>query len=394
MEFAPQQDRALTAVSDWLRRKDRPIFRLFGYAGTGKTTLAKHFAADIDGPVFFLAPTGKAAYVLRQKGCPNSGTIHQAIYTPKDKSQARLKELQAALVAERTKQEPSKRRIDELKNLIDVEQANLKRPSFSLNTASALRGAKLIVVDESSMVDEYVGQDLESFGVPILALGDPAQLPPVKGAGYFTNVGPDFLLTDIHRQARDNPIIEMSRIVREGGALSLGRYGSSEVVSMSSFQREWVFQADQILVGRNETRKNYNRRIRELQQRAGALPEVGDKLVCLRNNHEAGLLNGSLWDVKGVHDTQDDQVYLQLGGDDQQDVVTSAHACYFHGKEPEWWERKEADEFDYGYALTVHKSQGSQFDNVLLIDEWQRADRRQWLYTAITRAAQSVRVVR
>lgn len=394
MDFAPQQDRALGAVADWLRKKDQPIFRLFGYAGTGKTTLAKHFAAGIDGPVFFAAYTGKAAHVLRTKGCPSTSTIHQLIYTPREKSQARLKELQMHLTQERTKSQPNKARIEELQQLVAQEQANLKRPSWNINTASPLRSAKLLVVDECSMVDGNMAEDLLTFDVPILALGDPAQLPPVKGTGYFTNAKADFMLTDIHRQARDNPIIEMSRIVREGGVLRLGRYGESEVVRGEDFQREWVFGADQILVGRNETRKNYNDRIRQLLGRSQALPEAGDKLVCLRNNHEAGLLNGSLWKVLGSHDTQDGEVYLQLKGEDDQDVVTSAHACHFHGQEPDWWEKKDADEFDYGYSLTVHKSQGSQWDKVLLIDEWRRPDRQQWLYTAITRAAETVRVVR
>lgn len=394
MDFAPQQDRALGAVAEWLRKKEQPIFRLFGYAGTGKTTLAKHFASNVDGPVFFAAYTGKAAHVLRTKGCPSTSTIHQLIYTPKEKSQARLKELQVLLTQERVRPTPSRSLIEELQQKVAQEQANLRRPSWNINTASPLRSAKLLVVDECSMVDGNMAEDLLSFNVPILALGDPAQLPPVKGTGYFTNEKADFMLTDIHRQARDNPIIELSRIVREGGVLKVGKYGSSEVVDMSHFQRDWVFDADQILVGRNETRKSYNSRIRHLLGRQQPLPEVGDKLVCLRNNHEAGLLNGSLWNVSGSQDTSDGQVYLQLKGEDDQDVVTSAHACYFHGQEPDWWERKEADEFDYGFTLTVHKSQGSQWDKVLLIDEWRRPDRRQWLYTGITRAAESLRLVK
>ena len=395
MQFAPQQDRALTAVNNWFRNQSSPIFRLFGYAGTGKTTLARHIAEGIDGTVLFAAPTGKAAYVLKTKGCPNTGTIHQLIYTPKEKSQAKLKELQARLLREKARTPaPIQANIRDLEYLIDIEQKNLRRPSWNLNTDSLLKKAKLLIVDESSMVDEQVGEDLLSFGVPILALGDPAQLPPVMGAGFFTQQKADFLLTDIHRQARDNPIIEMSRIVREGGALSLGRFGESEVVRMADFQRDWVFRADQILVGKNDTRRAYNRRIRELRGAAQAYPHQGDKLVCLRNNHDSGLLNGSLWTVETALDSGDGFVSLELLGEEGQRVASSAHGCLFHGQNPEWYEKKEADEFDYGYALTVHKSQGSQFDQVLVIDEWFRNDRQQWLYTAITRAAEKVRVVK
>lgn len=395
MQFAPQQDRALTAVNNWFRNQSSPIFRLFGYAGTGKTTLARHIAEGIDGTVLFAAPTGKAAYVLKTKGCPNTGTIHQLIYTPKEKSQAKLKELQARLLREKARTPaPIQANIRDLEYLIDIEQKNLRRPSWNLNTDSLLKKAKLLIVDESSMVDEQVGEDLLSFGVPILALGDPAQLPPVMGAGFFTKQKADFLLTDIHRQARDNPIIEMSRIVREGGALSLGRFGESEVVRMADFQRDWVFQADQILVGKNDTRRAYNRRIRELRGASQAYPHQGDKLVCLRNNHDSGLLNGSLWTVETALDSGDGFVALELLGEEGQRVASSAHGCLFHGQNPEWYEKKEADEFDYGYALTVHKSQGSQWDDVLVIDEWFRNDRQQWLYTALTRAAKKVRVVK
>lgn len=395
MQFAPQQDRALVAVNNWFHNQSSPIFRLFGYAGTGKTTLARHIAEGIDGTVLFAAPTGKAAYVLKTKGCPNTGTIHQLIYTPKEKSQAKLKELQAHLLREKARTPaPIQANIRDLEYLIDIEQKNLRRPSWNLNTDSLLKKAKLLIVDESSMVDEQVGEDLLSFGVPILALGDPAQLPPVTGAGFFTKQKADFLLTDIHRQARDNPIIEMSRIVREGGALPLGSYGESEVVRMADFQRDWVFQADQILAGKNDTRRAYNRRIRELRGASQAYPHQGDKLVCLRNNHDSGLLNGSLWTVETALDPGDGFVALELLGEEGQRVASSAHGCLFHGQNPEWYEKKEADEFDYGYALTVHKSQGSQWDEVLVVDEWFRNDRQQWLYTALTRAAKKVRVVK
>ena len=83
MQFAPQQDEALKAVSKWLKEGKTPVFRLFGYAGTGKTTLAKHFAEHVDGDVLFAAFTGKAALVMRSKGCADASTIHSMIYRPK-----------------------------------------------------------------------------------------------------------------------------------------------------------------------------------------------------------------------------------------------------------------------------------------------------------------------
>lgn len=398
MQFTPQQTRSIDAVGNWYKNfragdRSQPIFRLFGYAGTGKTTIASHFAEMVDGNTAFAAFTGKATHVLGRKGCPNAQTIHQLIYVPKDKSRARLREL-IAKEARMKATDPNNADLKKLQAEIAEEQKNLKRPSFNINNESFLRQCSLLCVDECSMVDESMALDLMSFGVPILALGDPAQLPPVAGAGYFTNAKPDFMLTDIRRQARDNPIIEMSRIVREGGSLKVGMFGDSQVVRLEDWDKTTVFQADQLLVGRNDTRHTFNSRYRFLQGRNSNYPLPGDKLVCLRNNHELRLLNGSLWTVEECVDPDDGTLGLSLIGEEGEKVVTTAHACIFNGEEPDWHERKEHDEFNFGYALTVHKAQGSQWDNVFLFDEWRRADRAKWLYTGITRAAEKITVIK
>ena len=239
------------------------------------------------------------------------------------------------------------------------------------------------------------------FGTKVLVLGDPAQLPPVMGGGFFTeNVTPDIMLTEIHRQAEGNPIIAMATKVRNKEALDLGSYGESCVIDISNIKREHAQEADQILVGRNKTRHMYNNRMRELMEYSGIMPEPGDKLVCLRNNHDKGLLNGALWHVDDVAEIDTDRIYMTLISDIEGEypLEVTAHTHHFQGREGHltWWERAEAEEFDYGYALTVHKSQGSQWQDVLLFDEsWCfRADRWRWLYTGLTRASRSVRVVR
>src|SRR5215468_4518805 len=163
--FSPEQDAALKAVAEWL--KARPgqgqtplIFRLFGYAGTGKTTLARHLAEGVDGKVLFAAFTGKAAQVMRNKGCQGASTIHSLIY----------------------------------KTL----ESGAEQPSFELWDDAPASKAKLIIIDECSMVDAELGRDLKSFGVPLLVLGDPAQLPPIQGGGFFTDAEPDAMLTEVH----------------------------------------------------------------------------------------------------------------------------------------------------------------------------------------------------
>src|SRR6185437_38256 len=132
--------------------------------------------------------------------------------------------------------------------------------------------AKLIVIDECSMVDADLGRDLMSFGVPLLVLGDPAQLPPIQGGGFFTEASPDAMLTEVHRQACDNPIIRLSMEIREGHALEPGRYGDSQIVLKSDLDPARVIEADQVLVGRNATRRAYNMRMRERRGFKGALP--------------------------------------------------------------------------------------------------------------------------
>ena len=394
--WSPQQQTALDRVGRWLQTKDKPVFQLAGYAGTGKTTLAKHLAATVNGPVYFAAYTGKAAHVLTKSGATNVSTIHKLIYTPKDKSKQRLKDLEAERAKLMTHSPVPKVLLEKVEAAILQEKTNLARPMFQLNTESPLYEAALLVVDEYSMIDQQMGEDLLSFGCPILALGDPGQLPPVRGESFF-NAQPDILLTEIHRQAHDNPIIWMSQEVREGRGLRPGDYGASRVIPYARLPkdqlRDLVLSTDQLLVGRNATRIASNARARELLGRTNALPQEGDKLVCLRNNHEVGLLNGQLWKVRRDTIFDGDYVLMDIEGEDGAKVEVSAHPHYFHGKQPEYWERKDAEEFDYGYALTVHKSQGSQWNNVLLFDEWYGKDRRQWLYTAITRAAERIDLI-
>ncbi len=375
MLFSPQQDEALKAVSRWLKEGCTPVFRLFGYAGTGKTTLAKHFAENVDGEVLFAAFTGKAAQVLRSRGATNARTIHSLIYRPRGEETVEDEETGKTSIA----------------------------PMFSINRQSPLAKAALIIIDECSMVDEQLGKDLMSFGTPILVLGDPGQLPPVSGGGFFTEQEPDYLLSEIHRQAKDNPIIHLAMDVREGREIMRGDYGSAQVISKSEVTQSLVLDADQVLVGTNRTRRRYNQRLRELKGFTADYPQSGDKLVCLRNDPAKGLLNGSLWQVmSSSRETVKPGINLMIRPEDDDMDRGAAKIkllkAAFEDVETEipWSTRKRYDEFDFGYALTVHKAQGSQWNNVVLFDESYafRDSRERWLYTAITRAAETLTIVR
>jgi len=365
--FTPQQEGALKAAAAWLkarpgRASTPPVFRLFGYAGTGKTTLARHLARDVGGRVLFAAFTGKAALVMRRKGCHDASTIHSLIYRP-------------------------------------IEE-NAEEPSFALWDDSPVHNAKMIVIDECSMVDEELGRDLMSFKVPLLVLGDPAQLPPIGGGGFFTDAEPDAMLTEVHRQAQDDPIVRISMDIRAGRSLTPGVFGETAIVTRTTLDPQRVLGADQVLVGRNATRRAYNGRMRERRGFAEPLPMAGDKLVCLRNNKRKRLLNGGLWTVKERPRLRRQVLGMQLAPDDSPEAkptkVRVRRECFGGDLDAlPWEERKRCDEFDFGYVLTVHKAQGSQWDDVVLFDESSvfGESRERWLYTGVTRAAKRLIVV-
>lgn len=365
--FSPHQARAIDAVARWLKHdaRDQQIFRLFGYAGTGKTAIARYLAESLDGKVSYAAFTGKAALVMQKNGCSGASTIHSLIYSPRRTASGAM--------------------------------------TFVLNPNSIVTEAALIVVDECSMVDEKLARDLMSFGKPILVLGDPAQLPPVSGAGFFTEASPDAMLSEIHRQAADSPIIRLATAVRQGRGLAFGTDGSSRVLRGDALTNEDVLSADQILVGTNESRSVFNAAVRDLRGLAGSMPLAGDRLVCLRNDSDLGIFNGGTFKVEQIigHDHLEDSIDLMIASEDvpgfEPVEVSVLNQCFRGGLQGLAWNiREHWQEFDYGYALTVHKAQGSQWPSVLIMDESETfgSNRERWLYTAITRAAESVAIVR
>lgn len=436
--FGNQQAAGLDKLDDWFNNGEERVYRLFGYAGTGKTTLAKEIErrygsktimedrkgnAVTVSTVQYAAYTGKAAHVMRLNGCENAKTLHSMVYIKlADELDAIIEGLEKR-IADATDEGEIADLTKQLDTALKDKAKASREMRWTINDFSSLTEAQLLVIDECSMVDEAMAKDiLNNFDCKILVLGDPAQLPPVGGAGYFINAQPDTLLTEIHRQAADNPIIQLASAVREGRALRPGQYGDSLVFRKGDLhmeeRMEMIMGADQVLCGKNDTRRRLNAGMRKVLGREGTKPIAGDRVICLRNNKEEGTFNGATFTVDAVRDSDHRAGFidmdLTMDGEGEKKTILQVHPFHFNGI----YEDKsgalmgagsmtadaarivrrafqyEGNQFDYAYTLSCHKAQGSQWDNVYVRDESMvfRQDAAKWLYTAITRAAKQVTI--
>jgi len=381
MELGADQRKALEGIMDWQKKRESNYLTLGGYAGTGKTTLMGYFRKKLKKKtkVAFCSFTGKATRVLKSKleetGAifPNDSvsTIHGLIYSPI---------------------ENEKEEIIGWKRREEV-------------------GADLIIVDEASMVDGEIWSDLQSYGIPILAVGDHGQLPPINGS-FNLMERPDLKLEEIHRQAKENPIIKLSILARERGVIPAIDFGNGvrklrkdsgetqEIVEeeLGKYNRETL-----VLCGYNSTRVKLNKVIRNRLGLESEEPVAGDRVICLRNNWTEEIYNGMLGTVVKIKKKNDDWYEAEIETDWQQksyrglisvEQFNQQGGLNFTDKR---WKITKGDLFDFGYALTVHKAQGSQAKKVILFEEKFGRDNeeawRRWLYTAVTRAEKELIII-
>jgi exodeoxyribonuclease-5 len=338
-----EQRAAAQAITDAIRSGEH--FALFGLAGTGKTTLAAHIAASRPG-AYLCAPTGKAASVLNRKTGLDATTVHRAFY----------------------------------EYVNTIERRLVFRPA---HPAGSLKGSVLFL-DECSMVSRQVAADIFATGIIVIAIGDPGQLPPVDGDAFFTQAS--FTLREIQRQALESPIIRQAHRVRERGCYAADGDAVRVVDRLTATD---ALAADIILTGRRATRSRMNTLCRGALGIQSPLPRAGEPLVCLRNTPTYGLYNGAIY--RASRDLGEGDKTIGISTDDG-DVEVHAHFLVpGHEDDPvKLPPGGRTTAFAFGYALTVHKAQGSEFDKVLLVDEWFRSDRAQWLYTGITRAKERI----
>lgn len=347
-------------------------FRLFGYAGTGKTTIAKAIAAAVNemckrSGTAFAAFTGKAASVLRNKGCSPASTIHGLIYRP-------------------------------------IGEDDDGNPMFQFRRSEKVRDPKkmdMIILDECSMVGSSIGKDLLRLRIPILVLGDPAQLPPVGDGGYFTAHAPNVLLSEIHRQAGDSGILQMATRVREGRGLPIGNYLESSCVPLLKGKGLDPHSFDVVICGTHRKRKALNDSMRRAKGRESVLPVVGDRLICTFNCHPMQIMNGERMTVREItrgwcEGADSMRIIAEIEGRREMELDIDVSPYITPERERSKALPPSVAATAFGYAITCHKSQGSQWDNVLIYDEsfCFREHAARWLYTAVTRAAKSVTVIR
>ena len=242
------------------------------------------------------------------------------------------------------------------------------------------------------MVDTTLGNDVLSFGKPVLALGDPYQLPPPEGHGYFTTHDPHVLLTEVHRHRDDGGIIGLATTIRLGEDID----GHPSIVDPYTVLDE--FEPDIIVCGTNATRVHLNQTMRSRMGYLHAdLPQPGEKLICMQNSRERGLLNGQLLDVVEVRPVSE-RKYTAIVDDPisghRYTVPAYLSDLTRHGPLGSKDYTPSVARLAYAYAITCHKAQGSEWDRVLIVDEWKWGDEDRWLYTAVTRASKEVRIVK
>ena len=426
--LSARQAEAIANIQDWYenRTDEQQVFRVFGYAGAGKTTIVRHAIAELGletmvrnpdgtaskGGVLYAAFTGKAALVMTRKGTPAS-TIHSLIYRVSEATESEIEKVKQDIADIRAKLgtlAATERLFEESRmRSLEMRLQDIHKPRFVLNEQSLVRDAKLVVLDEVSMVGDDMALDLLAFGKPILVLGDPGQLPPIKGEGAFTQTEPDVMLTEIHRQAGESAIIRLATLARTSQPIPYGAHDAFVwKMPRAAISPAQMLRGGQVICGRNATRIQLNIAMKAAAGFPGPYPiGRGEKIICLKNRNDLGVVNGMFLTLTEIQDedplsfsailTSEDGTRIggvRKNGKPEHFRIYKGHFddhVVFDDQrgQRDHWKKKSLIEAVWGWAITCHKSQGSQWENVIVFDDGlgrTAEDRARWLYTAITRA--------
>lgn len=389
IQLSQDQQKTLNTLFDWFNevhtKSGKNFITVGGYAGTGKTTLLAYLRNLINKQnpttkVAFASYTGKATQVMKNKLTATKqlqkrdfiGTIHSLIYDTIE---------------------------DERGIVLGWELKDAKDVVYDL-----------LVIDEASMVDEKIWNDLLYFGIPVIAVGDHGQLPPING-NFNLMKQPQLKLEKIHRQAEGNPIIKVSILARENGEIPHTQFDEKVIKHKFSEAGYLVEEELQnynpetlILCGYNSSRVKINKVIRANLGFKLPVPLPGDRVICLRNNHKKRIFNGMLGELVSLQKHGDEsylaEIDMETGAGESSILYRGIISAEQFNTETTLnningaIRTQKMDLFDFGYALTVHKAQGSQAKRVVLFEErfkhmndemWRR-----WLYTAVTRAEEEL----
>lgn len=375
MVLTKGQEQAIKVCVERYKNKE-PYTVIAGYAGTGKTTVVNYImeALGIDeSEVVEATLTGKASLVLRNKGHKNAMTLHKLLYIPK-----------------------------KIPNSDDIEFVPREILEWS---------PKLIIVDECSMVSKEIFDLLLSHRIHIIFLGDSFQLPAISESANILD-HPHVMLTEITRQALDSPIIRLSMDIKAGKLLAYGGPKEARIMPREKVSDRLLLGASICLCGRNDTRHQLNKHIRQLKWGDSYQdgPLNGDKIICLKNywkitdtKGETPLVNGMIGTISRVRTTNTKLLHPKLTARFENEagevfdktkmnidyqMLTQHEPRVNNDNWQEFYKVKKPLLFDYADCITVHKSQGSQWDKVLVFSEVMgtKEEYYRWLYTACTRA--------
>ena len=377
-----EQQALVKACYSWFYNDDELVFEYAGGPGTGKS-FVMNFIIDYLGisrnQIAPMAFTGAAAVNMRTKGLLNAGTIHSWIYNT-----------------------TITQKVDKSGNYIIDEYFNRPKETIDFIPKIKLKHIKLIIIDEGYMVPYEMKKDIEKFGIKILVAGDWNQLPPVNSTpAYLTDPNSVFLLTKTMRQSEGSNIVKLAYNVLNGYPISNGYYGDVLVIDEEELTDQMILSSNIIICSKNSTREYYNNKIRKLYGFSGKTPQYGERVICRSNNKEEivddiNLANGLIGTVVNYPDVSgfDGKTFNMQFLPDLLSNPFDIKVSYKYFTAP--YQQREAikndrylqgEKFEFGYAITAHLSQGSQFDNVIVIDEPMIGNINNRLsYVAITRA--------
>lgn len=398
IELTNEQIFLTLELEHWFHSNDSSqLYEISGSSGTGKSTVVRYFIDKMGltyDEVLFTCFAGKGANQLAKHGLP-AQTIHSAIYDYVEEFMT-----------------------DDKGRIIRYNNGRPKMTHKFILKDRLPKKIKLIVVDEGSMVGEKLAKDLMSFGIPMVILGDLNQLPPVMDKQFFLN-NPDYILTKIMRQCEGDPIIQLAQKVLNDEPLMYGIYGNSAVIRKSDLDLDNFKHADVTITATNRLKYKINDMYREEIKHIKNLerPHVGEKVICTKNNWNKEikglfLTNGTSGYVSSVDKYSFDKFsinismvpdfaphsefrdldvdYILLNRTDPDSLPNKDKIAYSYRE-------KTLDKFEYAYAITCWKAQGSEYDNVLFMDEDYLPDKtlkKKLEYTAITRARKQIIIVK